>query len=91
MTRRPSSACRAYLERLSLYVDGELSSNARQGTVLHLRHCPCCHDLVDSLKQTVMLCHAEGRRRLPPDVRARAKARIAQVLAEPAPAHRRRR
>jgi anti-sigma factor RsiW len=88
MTRRPSSACRAYLERLSRYVDGELSSRAQRDTVLHLEHCPCCHDLVDSLRQTVTLCHAEGRRRLPPAVRARAKARIAELLAAPASAKR---
>jgi anti-sigma factor RsiW len=81
MTRRPSTACRAYLERLSRYVDGDLSSHARQGTVLHLQHCPCCHDLVKSLKRTVTLCHAEGRRDLPAAVRARARARIATLLA----------
>ncbi len=83
MTRRPSSECRAYLERLSRYVDGELPVRTRKGTVLHLQHCPCCHDLVDSLRKTVTLCHAEGRRRLPPDVRMRAKARIAALLAHP--------
>jgi anti-sigma factor RsiW len=84
MTRSPSLACRAYLERLSRYVDGDLPSRTRPGTVDHLAHCPCCQDLVDSLKRTLVLCHAEGRRRLPPDVRARARARIARVLASQA-------
>jgi len=88
MTRRLSSACRAYLERLSRYVDDELSGRARQGMVLHLRHCPCCHDLVDGLKRTVALCRAAGRRRLPVDVRVRAKARIARLLAQPRAASR---
>jgi anti-sigma factor RsiW len=83
MSERPSSECRAYLERLSRYVDGELPPRTRKDTVLHLRHCPCCHELVDSLRQTVTICHAAGRRRLPPDVRARAKARIEDLLAHP--------
>ena len=91
MTRRSSSACRAYLERLSRYVDGDLSSHARQGTVLHLQRCPCCHDLVESLKRTVTLCHAEGRRHLPAAMRARARARIAILLAAHAVDPRRRR
>lgn len=82
MTRRPSTECRAYLERLSRYVDGELPARSRKGTVLHLRHCPCCHDLVDGLRQTVTLCHREGRRRLPSDVRARARARIQEFLTQ---------
>jgi anti-sigma factor RsiW len=81
MRRSASSACRAHLEQLSRYVDGDLPLRARMGTVNHLAHCPCCQDLVDSLKRTVVLCHAEGRRRLPPAVRARARARIAQLLA----------
>ena len=88
MTRRPSSACRAYLERLSRYVDGELSAGARQGTVRHLRRCPCCHELADGLKRTVALCRAAGRRRLPANVRVRAKARIARLLAERPPVKR---
>jgi anti-sigma factor RsiW len=88
MTRSPSLACRAYLEQLSRYVDGDVPSRTRTGTVDHLAHCPCCQDLVDSLKRTLVLCHAEGRRRLPPAVRARARARIARLLASNAGGHR---
>jgi len=81
MTRSPSPACRAHLERLSRYVDGDLPPRTRMGTVGHLAHCPCCRDVVDSLQRTLGLCHAERRRPLPSAVRARARARIAQLLA----------
>ncbi len=85
MTRTPSPDCRAFLEHLSRYVDDELPPREERTFVRHLGRCPCCHDLVESLERTVSLCHAAGRRRLPPDVRSRARARIARLLAEPEP------
>jgi anti-sigma factor RsiW len=82
--------CRAFLERLSLYIDDELSDPARRTVTLHLRRCPCCHELAESLRRTVVLCRQSGGRRLPAAVRARARARITALLAEgrPSPAKR---
>ena len=80
MTARPSHACRDFLERLSLYVDGDLRASARRQVERQLDRCPCCRDLADSLLQTVAICRQAASRRLPPDVRARARARIAALL-----------
>jgi anti-sigma factor RsiW len=74
--------CRELLERLSLYIDGELKGPQRRTLIAHLRRCPCCGELAESLKRTVQLCHEAGKTRLPPGVRARARARIADLLAE---------
>ena len=80
-----TARCRAFLEKLSLYIDGELSGPARRTVTLHLRRCPCCHELADSLHRTVVLCRQSGGRRLPAEVRARARARITALLAEEHP------
>lgn len=77
------SRCRDLLERLSLYVDGELNARERRSLLAHLNRCPCCDEFARSLQRTVLLCQQVGKRRLPPDVRARARARIAQLLAGP--------
>jgi anti-sigma factor RsiW len=72
--------CQEFLERLSRYLDNELAAPDRQTIERHLHDCPCCEDVLDSLKQTVALCHDEGRPDLPPDVRQRARARVVELL-----------
>ncbi len=77
----PSPHCRELLERLSLYIDGDLKGPQRRSLMAHLRRCPCCEELAESLKRTVLVCHEAGKTRLPAAVRARARARIAELLA----------
>ena len=79
--------CQEFLERLSRYLDNELPAPDRRTIELHLHDCPCCEEVLDSLKQTVALCHDEGRPELPPDVRLRARARVVELL-QRAPARR---
>jgi anti-sigma factor RsiW len=76
------SRCRDLLGRLSLYIDGDLNARQRRALMAHLRRCPCCEEFAESLKRTVQLCQQAGRRRLPADVRARARARIAELLSD---------
>jgi anti-sigma factor RsiW len=81
--------CRAMLEQLSRFVDGDLTAAQRREMAKHLGRCPCCRTLADSLQQTVDLCRKAGGARLPADVRTRAKARIETLLASgPAPRRR---
>ncbi len=75
------SQCRDLLERLSLYIDGDLKGPERRSLLSHLRRCPCCEELAESLKRTALLCQEAGKTRLPPAVRARARRRIAELLA----------
>ncbi len=79
---KKSPHCRDLLERLSLYIDGDLKGPQRRALMAHLRRCPCCGELAESLKRTVELCHEAGKTRLPAKVRARARARIAELLAD---------
>jgi anti-sigma factor RsiW len=82
MTRHDGAHCRELLEELSRYIDGEMDARERRSIVTHLRRCPCCEEFADSLRRTVVLCQQAGKRRLPADVRARARARIAELMAE---------
>jgi anti-sigma factor RsiW len=86
---RPTDRCRALLEQLSRYLDGDLPAVERRAIEKHLRTCPCCQHMADGLKHTVDACHKAGVARLPADVRSRAKARIATLLASgPVPSRR---
>jgi anti-sigma factor RsiW len=80
--RTPASdRCRSLLEQLSKYIDDELTPAQRRSLTSHLQRCPCCQTMADSLKHTVDTCRKAGTARLPADVRVRARARIATLLA----------
>jgi anti-sigma factor RsiW len=76
--------CQEFLERLSMYLDNELTSSDRTTIEYHLRDCPCCEDVLASLKHTLAVCHEAGRPDLPPAVRQRARARVSELLAQTA-------
>ena len=76
-----SDRCRSLLEQLSKYLDDELTPAQRRSLTAHLSRCPCCQTMADSLKHTVEACRKAGTTRLPADVRMRARARIATLLA----------
>ncbi len=72
--------CVDFLERLSRYLDDDLPGAGREAIERHLRDCPCCEDVLESLRFTVTTCHEKGRPALPRDVRQRARARVAELL-----------
>jgi anti-sigma factor RsiW len=72
--------CRDFLERLSRYLDDDLTGTDRRALEKHLADCSCCGDVLDSLKQTVTLCHDTGKPALPRDVRVRARQRVRDLL-----------
>ena len=78
--RRPG--CRDRLEKLFTYIDDDLRGTARERLEKHLRDCTCCGHLERSLRRTIQTCRAAGKHKLPREVRARAKARIIELLAD---------
>jgi anti-sigma factor RsiW len=88
MSHDARDRCRELLEQLSAYVDGDLSAQDQRTLRRHLRDCPCCQAMADSLQQTVDACRKAKSARLPADVRSRARARIATLLASGASARR---
>jgi anti-sigma factor RsiW len=81
MNHHAHDRCRELLEQLSTYVDGELGGAERRTLRAHLKNCPCCQSMAESLQHTVEACRKAKTARLPADVRARARARIATLLA----------
>jgi anti-sigma factor RsiW len=73
---RRSARCRALLLEVSRYLDDDLSLARRRAVERHIKTCTCCGTLATRLRRTVAACRAEGRRRPPRDVMARAARRI---------------
>ncbi len=78
--------CRDLLAELFDYLDGDLSPARCAAIERHLSQCPCCGDMADNLQKAIAICRAEGRRALPVAVRARARRRVAALLAASRPA-----
>jgi anti-sigma factor (TIGR02949 family) len=64
--------CHHLLSELSEYVDGELNQDLCAELERHLEGCEDCRIVVDTLKKTVYLIHANNEREpVPADVRER--------------------
>lgn len=79
-TRRPSAQCRALLAEVSKYLDGDLTPARRRTLERHVKACACCGTIEACLRKTIAMCRAEGKTRLPREVRSRAAARITALL-----------
>ena len=90
--RGPSHAlgrCRELAVEISDYLDGALTVERLVALEGHLAECTCCAGFAETLRQSVSECRASGKRRLPADVRRRARARIAEIMQAADPGTRR--
>ncbi|GAC1411147.1 MAG: hypothetical protein NVSMB57_05580 [Actinomycetota bacterium] len=74
--------CREVVERLFLYIDGEIAGDCNS-IESHLRRCPPCHDHVSfekDFKELVRRKCSEGK--APPELAARLKERLSHFLDE---------
>jgi anti-sigma factor RsiW len=81
VTAKPTPTCRHLLERVSLYLDGELPAMECHEIERHCRECADCAGVVDGLRRTIGLCRQVGQAPLPADVRERARAHVRHLLA----------
>jgi anti-sigma factor RsiW len=81
MAGRSEVDCRARLERLFAYLDGELDGRSAAALERHLDGCECCGGLALSLKRTIASCREAGAPPLPKAVQSRARARVKALLA----------
>ncbi|MGD9048541.1 MAG: zf-HC2 domain-containing protein [Anaerolineae bacterium] len=65
------STCHELLDQLSVYVDGELESALCTELEAHLADCRNCRIMVDTVRKTITLYHAQATPELPSDVEAR--------------------
>ena len=72
----PDKKCKSLLGSLSDYVDGTAQEELCRELERHLAECEDCRIVVDTLKKTVYLYHANKDTDLPVDVRERLFKRL---------------
>jgi anti-sigma factor RsiW len=66
--------CKDMLGALSDYIDGELEEHLCAEIEAHLRDCPDCQVMVDTLRKTVLLYRTHGQAEMPSAVISRLYA-----------------
>lgn len=72
--------CRELFERLSEYVDGELSQEICEEIQRHMEGCEPCVAFAKTLKKTAEMCRRLPSRPIPPHVAADLRALLASQL-----------
>jgi anti-sigma factor RsiW len=82
MTRptRSSARCRLWSSDLWRYLDSELPVARARAVARHVQSCAACATRARRLRAMLEECRAAGCQQLPPDVRARARARVRALL-----------
>jgi anti-sigma factor RsiW len=75
--------CRELFERLSEYVDGELSQEICAEIRKHMDGCDPCVNFARTLKKTADLCRRLPSRPIPPEVAADLHAVLTDHLSRP--------
>jgi anti-sigma factor RsiW len=68
-----SEECKAYFERVSEYLDGELNDEICRKIEAHLSECPECRDCIESLRKTIGLCREAAQEEIPQAARERVR------------------
>ncbi len=74
-----TAPCRS-LDDLWAYLDGELAADRRRAVAGHVRRCQPCTAQTRRLRALLEACRSAGSQALPADVRARARARVRQLV-----------
>ena len=77
-----SMTCRELIERLSEYVDGELSQEICQEIRSHMEGCEPCVAFAKTLKKTAELCHRLPSKPIPPEMVADLRALLVSHFAK---------
>ncbi len=78
-----SMTCRELFERLSEYVDGELSQELCEEIRKHMDGCDPCVNFAKTLKTTAELCRRLPSQPIPPQVAADLRAFLSDHLPKP--------
>jgi anti-sigma factor RsiW len=68
------------LNRLSRYIDNELTPGQRKAIQTHCRDCARCRRMIAGLRRTVKSYRHMGAAAMPAAIRARARARIGKLV-----------
>ena len=70
-TEHDHAKCREMLGQFSDYIDGELEAGLCAKIEAHLAGCPDCQMMIDTMRKTITLYHAQAKAELPSDVEKR--------------------
>lgn len=65
--------CKLYFEKLSEFIDNELSDADCKAIENHLKNCECCSACLDTLKKTIELCSNMKEKPVPHDLAYKIK------------------
>jgi len=74
--------CEQLIQYLSDYIDRNLSEELTAEASEHLATCRNCHVVLDTTRQTIILCRETGRRGIPIERRADLFARLQRSLSD---------
>lgn len=80
MTRKFQVTCDTLLAQISSYLDGELPESACAAIEQHAASCDRCGKVINDFRATTGLCRTAATAPLPDDVRARAQARVRELM-----------
>ena len=69
-----TTKCKDMLGDLSDFIDGELEADLCAEIEAHMRDCPDCQVMVDTLRKTVVVYRRHGAVEIPADVQSRLYA-----------------
>lgn len=69
-------ACSKYIQEIADYIDGEIDTALCAQLEEHLKTCNNCRIMVDTLKQTVVLCREGKKEKLPPEIESKLNAAL---------------
>jgi anti-sigma factor (TIGR02949 family) len=80
MTKKIQVSCDTLLSQISSYLDGELPESACAAIEQHAASCDRCGAVINDFRTTTGLCRTAATAPLPEEVRARARARVRELL-----------
>jgi len=63
--------CSKYIQNIADFIDGDIDETLCADIEKHLEECNNCRLMVDTLKQTVVLCRDGKQEKLPPEIEAK--------------------
>ena len=72
--------CESLLSQMSSYLDGDLPELTCAAIEQHATACVECERVIAEFRTATGLCRSAGNAPLPDDVRARARARVRELL-----------
>ena len=75
------SGCKKHIQNIADYIDGEIDQALCEQLEKHLKECNNCRIMVDTMRQTVVLCREGKREALPPEIESRLLQALKQKWA----------